>query len=86
MTVIAGIWLALPSSHKSRSIILSGMLPRAYGTWRPRPARCRTDTENLDEKIPSDTAFCVWFGRTLEITPRKLTQKIKTGTPCQCVI
>jgi hypothetical protein len=58
----------------------------ACGTGEPRPARRRTDTENWDEKIPSDTAFCVWFGRTLEITLRKLTQKIKTGTPCQCVI
>lgn len=32
VTVIAGSRLELPSSHKSRSIILSGMLPRAYGT------------------------------------------------------
>ena len=60
MTVIAGSWLAAPSSHKSRSIILSGMSPRAYKTGALRPVLRHTDRENLDAKIPSDTAFCVW--------------------------
>ena len=47
MTVIAGSLSAAPSSHKSRSIILSGMSPRAYGTGALRPVRRHTDTENL---------------------------------------
>jgi hypothetical protein len=60
VTVIAGSWLAAPSSHKSRSIILSGMSPRAYGTGALRPVLRHTDTENLDERTPFDTDFYVW--------------------------
>ena len=58
VTVMAGS-LSAPSSHKSKSIILSGMLPHASGIVQLHPVRCHTDTENLDKKMPSDTAFCV---------------------------
>ena len=64
MTVIAGSWLELPSSHKSRSIILSGMLPRAYGTWRPRPARCRIRTGNWDGRTHHGGLFQVRWRST----------------------
>jgi len=67
VTVIAGSWSELPSSHKSRSIILSGMLPRAYGTGRPRQARRRTDMENWDGRTHHGGLF--WVRRRSTYAP-----------------
>ena len=64
MTVIAGSWLAAPSSHKSRSIILFGMRPRAYGTGKPRPARRRIRTGNWDGRTHHGGLFQVRWRST----------------------